>query len=261
MKTSQNLSSEKIKELNKLVLDLFILGHHSTWVTPVNPINLDCIKLKNNGQDPITLFNDNKTRKDVIAKRLIDLISQGADVSKMVYNVAQVNSPQLLQIVFDNGGDPNCVGKNKILPIDRAIYKKRGSLFVMLINHPEFNMNPQVLFSSLKHHRHSLTTAIIEKNIEFTTYTDEKNNSSLLLLAKSCQNKKLNKKVLTIINKCIDYGLNTNHQYNINSANTSGETIFSLSPEIAFLVTEKNALDLASKLPSHNDSYKKTIKI
>ncbi len=250
--------------LDLLVYDLIRLGDYSNWSPPKDPENISWF-LKHNGK-----YHD----EELASQRLEELAILGANLSDFAYSIANINRPKMLEIAFKYGADPNKKGirfgsvkdNSGLTPIERAIYKKRTKIAETLISHPNFNFQldtPQgktnVLFITIENGNLTLANKIIKIKPELILEQPEVGSNILLSLSiYLSKGKKLNSKILTFTNDCLDYADNHGFHFSINTANQRGQTILSSSQEIATLITERLFNSLKNSIDNTNNQTTKT---
>lgn len=246
------------KKLEKLVLDLVRLGDYSSWVEPKQPENVEWFSKHGNIK---TIYKDGK----IASKRLEELALLGADLIDKAYIISNVNCPELLEVALKYGADPNIAGKSMILPYDRAVYKGRTQIASLLIHHPQYDFNQfreqNALFTALQLGRYKLANEISDIKPELMLSIDKNGNNALMCISQHLAKNKINSKAITFIKKCIEYCEENGQGVTINAINKQGQSIASLSQEVATLVTEYQSFSLASKLSKKNNFTQPTQKI
>lgn len=263
--------------LEILVHDLFRLGDYSRWESPKQKENIEWFNRSANSsaesgkiegiliqkeeiyKHGMTDFKSNLHKvayqmDDLVIARLNELVNQGADLTEKAYLIANVNSPKILEAALKLGANPNLPGNTGILPVDRAFYKGRTSVAEVLVSSPNFDFSQKgregknALFMAVDNGRYKVANVIFERKPEISLERDAENSSILMVLASYLSKNKLNSKTYTFVNLCVNYALNSNHEFSTTEVNKKNQSIVSLCPELASIITEKYALDLEQKL-------------
>lgn len=256
-KLNKNKYSQK--ELDILVKDLVRLGDFSSWEAPIQPSNLKWFNENTNGDIYRNII--------LTAKRLEELVQLGADLTKHAYLIANINCPEILKIALKYGANPNLPGSNGILPIDRAIPRGRSSIAKLLINNQQFNFLSQessnVLLLSLKYGKYKFAIDIANKRPNLIMTKNHEGSTPLIILSQFLhknfsKKEKITSKIISFVNIVYDYYLKQNNYINIHEINNLGQSIITLSPQLALFISEKNAKSLKEKLDNNltNQNYK-----
>ncbi len=233
------------EKLEKLVLDLVRLGDYSSWIEPKQPENVAWFSQRGNIK---TIYKDGK----VASKRLEELALLGANLIDKAYIIGNVNCPELLEVALKYGADPNIPGKSLIFPYERAVYKGRTQIASLLIHHPQYDFNQfgqqNALFTALQLGRYKLANEISDIKPELMLTVDKNGNNSLMCISQHLAKHKINSKAITFIKKCIEYCEQNGESITINAVNKQGQSIASLSQDVATLITEYQSFNLANKL-------------
>lgn len=248
----------KKDRLEVLVDDLVRLGDYSRWEDPKQTENIDWFNTHGNG---IQSYQIDK----LVISRLEELVNQGADLTNKAYLFANVNSPELLKAALRLGANPNIPGKTGLIAIDRAFSKGRTSIVEALIEDTKFDLNTKgrnnqnILFTAISSGKYKIANNIFSKNPELALERDDSNSTIMMCLAEHLSSgKKINSKVLTFVNSCMNYALNLNHNFSPTETNKNNQSIGSLCFELAAIITEKQALDLETKLSKKDVETKNT---
>lgn len=249
-------------ELEVLVDDLFRLGDYNKWEKPKQPDNISWF---HENRKPFSLSDSQiYQNEELIVKRLENLVETGADITKKAYLIGNINNPVILQAALKLGANPNTLGKTGLLPIERAFSKGRSSVVEVLISDPNFDFQQRdrtglnVLFMAIGTGKYKIASNVLAIKPELSLERDFDNSTIMLCLANYLSSKqKMNSKVITFLNSCMNYASKQNVYFSVTETNNKNQSISSLYPALGEFISEKQALDLLQKLGKKENETKK----